>query len=148
MTVDNDPLFGDICSMIRAKIALNSTLTGILGSDPLRIYRYHPPINSVYPLGVIVKAGTDNESFRYVGNNFSINIIFHYKDSNKSDLDVIERGLQDIFGERGGDFNYENTKIEQVYYNGSISEFYDPTFKTWIMPINLSILARRKSHIA
>lgn len=142
--IANDPLVTDICESIRAKIALNSTLTGILGSSPLRVYRTHPPKQATYPIVIITRVG--KSSIGAVAVDYYFNLTVHDKSIDATNRDLIEKEFQGIFDDPNclTDFSKNNTKIDQVIFIGGGTEFWDDKNKMHILPITIQVKARRK----
>ena len=144
MSVNNDPLVTDLFETIRAKAALNTVLTGILGTAPLRMYRQHAPKVASYPL--VVMSRVAKNLIGGIGVNYFINLTIYDKSVNASNRDIIERELQGIFDDPNclTDFSKDNTKIDQVVFVDGGGEFWDDKNKIYIQPVPIMVKARRK----
>lgn len=151
MTIANDPLMTDIFTMIRAKIGANATLVSKLGAyttvDVMRVYRNHPPKTVNYPLIVMTRTGRDDETNRNTAIDFFISLALFTNKSSHADEDIIERELLTVFGNPQTNFSTTNTRVDEVEIGGSGGQLWDDIHRTWNLPIELRIRARRKNNV-
>lgn len=143
----NDPLVTDLMQMIRVKLAANSTVTAILGTAPLRVYRNHPPKDKVYPIIVMTRVGRDDETDRNTSVDFFINLAIFSISHDHTSEDVLEREILTTFGNPETNYSQDDTKVEEVEVNGNGVQLWDDTHRTYNTNIELRIKARRKSHV-
>ena len=151
MTIATDPLMTDIFTMIRAKIGASTTMTGILGeyspTDNMRVFRNHPANNVSYPRITMTRAGRDNESNRNTAIDYFIILSIYTNSTSHANEDIIERELLTIFGNPQTNFNLGETFVDEVEINGGGGQLWDESHRTWNLPAELRIRARRKNNV-
>ena len=151
MTIATDPLMTDIFTMIRAKIGASTTMTGILGeyspTDNLRVYRNHAPKVVNYPVITMNRSGRDDDTNRNTAIDFFILLSLFTNKISHTNEDIIERELLTVFGNPLTNFNQGDTKVDEIEISGAGGQLWDEKHRTWNLPIELRIRARRKNNV-
>ena len=143
MSVNAEPLLTDVFQMIRVKLAANSTVTGIIGTSPLRCYRNNPPGNVSYPTIVMSLLSSFAANEDYVSIDYTIQLAIYSKSDNRSNQDILVRELMGIFSNPGTNYNQDLTKIEKINFSGGGGEIYIEDQRLRILPLTLFVKARR-----
>lgn len=148
MTITNDPLITDIFTMFRDKSNTVDNIKEIIGSDEcLRMYREFPQEKPKYPLITMLSLNTSSPNLDYLYRDYFIRLTIYTKSTNKSNQDVLEQELFNLFSDPDTNFSKNNTKIEFVHPQPVTGEFFDEKNRCYILPITYQVRARRKTNV-